>query len=244
MSPSRIFAPLLFAMVLPCNVDALELHSGSRQNTLIELYTSQGCSSCPPAERWLGSLQHDPRLWRTLIPVAFHVDYWDHLGWRDALARPAFSARQRRYQREGGLSAVYTPGFVVNGREWRRWFGLRELPPGDQSAGELILRWQGRELTVHYSPAAPTNGPLVLNVALLGVGLRETVARGENAGKTLPQDFVVLQLQQWQSHHGRWSESLERPQPPPGVRLAIAAWVNRAGRLQPLQALGGWLPAP
>lgn len=83
-------AVLLFTLLFTTTQLAaagLELTSGKQQTTLVELYTSQGCSSCPPAERWLSSLQNDPRLWKELIPVAFHVDYWNYLGWNDQIGR-------------------------------------------------------------------------------------------------------------------------------------------------------------
>src|SRR5210317_1284191 len=98
---------------------SLNFSSGDRRVTLLELYTSQGCSSCPPAESWLNRFTDDDRLWKQVVPVAFHVDYWDYLGWRDPYALPQYSDRQRRYRSKGKVSAVYTPGFVVNGGEWK-----------------------------------------------------------------------------------------------------------------------------
>lgn len=221
----------------------LNLSSGPGQATLIELFTSQGCSSCPPAERWLGSLQNDPRLWKELVPVAFHVDYWNYLGWDDPLSRPAFSARQRRYRSEGAISAVYTPGFVVNGTEWRRWLGLNQLPPASRSGGKLTLNLNHGNVTARYTPARAVKGTLTLNLAILGVGLRSVITSGENAGKTLPQDFVVLKYLQHHSNDGQWHLTLPPQKTPAGVRLALAAWVNNSEQQAPLQAVGGWLPA-
>src|SRR5215831_9028607 len=97
--------------------------SGETQNSLLELFTSEGCSSCPPAEKWLSALKSSQDLWKKIVPIAFHVDYWDHLGWRDRFAKPDFTQRQQRYAAAWGGDSVYTPGFAVNGREWRGWFG-------------------------------------------------------------------------------------------------------------------------
>ena len=94
---------------------------------LVELFTSEGCSSCPPADAWISQLKESPDLWKKIVPVAFHVDYWNNLGWRDRFAKPEFTARQRRYVAAWGGDSVYTPGFVVNGKEWRDWFGNRVL---------------------------------------------------------------------------------------------------------------------
>ena len=79
----------------------IDLDSGVAQVTLLELYTSQGCSSCPPAERWLNAYIDSDDLWTKTVPVAFHVDYWDYLGWKDSLADSAHGERQRAYARAG-----------------------------------------------------------------------------------------------------------------------------------------------
>ncbi|WP_084198797.1 DUF1223 domain-containing protein [Halioglobus japonicus] len=84
--------------------------SPERQATLLELYTSQGCSSCPPAERWFNTLTDSSRLWDDLVPVVFHVDDWSYLGWKDRFARAEFSQRQRRYKAEDAVQVVYPRG--------------------------------------------------------------------------------------------------------------------------------------
>ncbi len=101
--------------------------SPERQVRLIELYTSEGCSSCPPADRWLSGLLTESHLWSSVVPIAFHVSYWDYLGWRDPFASEEYAKRQRIYASYGGTN-VYTPGFFVNGREWRGFFENRVLP--------------------------------------------------------------------------------------------------------------------
>src|SRR5437016_3348460 len=82
------------------------LHSGPTRVALIELYTSEGCSSCPPAEQWLGELRTSPALWKEFVPVALHVNYWDHLGWRDALASKVFTEREHGYAAVWRASSV------------------------------------------------------------------------------------------------------------------------------------------
>src|SRR3954471_19082944 len=117
-----LFAGLSFGAALHAET---EFRSGPTQAALVELYTSEGCSSCPPAEKWLGELKNAAGLWRDFVPVAFHVNYWDHLGWRDVLASKAFTAREHAYAEAWNSSSVYTPCFVRNGAEWR---------PGDVGA--------------------------------------------------------------------------------------------------------------
>jgi hypothetical protein len=91
---------LLFGTPFSANGgDGLIIKSGPQRVSSIELYTSEGCGSCPPAEQWLSGLRNDSRLWRVLAPVAFHVDYWDRLGWKDRFAQFAFTARQYAYAR-------------------------------------------------------------------------------------------------------------------------------------------------
>ena len=98
--------------------------SGPKRLQLVELYTSEGCSSCPPADRWLSTLKGRP----DVLAAAFHVAYWDHLGWRDRFASAAFTARQSQLQRSSGARHVYTPQVLVNGRDWRRWPELPGAP--------------------------------------------------------------------------------------------------------------------
>ncbi len=98
---------------------AIAFSKADRHKThLIELFTSQGCSSCPPAEAWLSKLKNEPRLWKDFVPLAFHVDYWDRLGWRDPFASKEWTARQYQYSENWKSESVYTPGFVLDGREW------------------------------------------------------------------------------------------------------------------------------
>src|SRR5690348_8781739 len=75
--------------------EVFHFESGDTQTPLLELYTSEGCSSCPPAEAWLSQLKKSPKLWKDFVPVSFHVDYWDYLGWKDPFAMKAYSRRQQ-----------------------------------------------------------------------------------------------------------------------------------------------------
>ncbi len=219
--------------------------SGEQPVALIELYTSEGCSSCPPAEAWLGTLKNDPQLWKKRVPVAFHVDYWDYLGWKDSLASPAYSARQARYVRSGNVSQAYTPGFVVNGREWRRWFRDRALPaPVKQHAGQLRVRLEGDRLRADYAPGKTSREALHLNLAILATGVRIRINAGENRGLLADQDFVVLGHSLTRSSTGHWETRLPSIKNIAHSRLALTAWVSRIHDQTPLQATGGWISHP
>jgi hypothetical protein len=214
-------------------------NSGTRQVMLLELYTSQGCSSCPPAERWLNEYLEDDTLWTEIVPLAFHVDYWDYLGWNDAYANRENGERQRDYARAGKARSVYTPGLFTNGREWRGW--TLRLPPrdSDREPGNLSVAVGADRVTASF---VATSGPVELHVALLGFDIETRVERGENRNTTLTQQFVVLAHTSHLSSDGYW----EVPLPQATVtapRYAIAAWISTPGDPTPLQATGGWLPA-
>ena len=223
------------------SAEVLSFDSGSKRVHLFELYTSQGCSSCPPADDWLSDLKTDPRLWRQVVPVAFHVDYWNFLGWHDKYSSRQHSARQRLLARQGGFQ-VYTPGFVLNGQEWRRSRFGRRLELGDaEPAGSLKVTLDQFLATINYAPlpGADESG-LEVHVVQMGFDIVTPIGAGENHGRALRQDFVVLAHQVTALSRDRKSWHAEvklRPQP----ARAMAAWVSRAGDVTPLQATGGWL---
>lgn len=226
--------------------DGPVFESRAAQVRLIELFTSEGCSSCPPAEAWLSRLTSDDQLWDTVVPVAFHVDYWNDLGWKDPFSSAAYSRRQRRYAAAWQNGRVYTPGFVLNGEEWRGWFeGRRSLPEASEDAGVLrvALNDDGK---ANARFAAQRNLPetLTLNVAVLGSGIAVDVEAGENRGRELAHDFVVLghQTASLQQQDGAYTGTVALPSADKDAeRYALAAWVSRPGTQAPLQATGGWL---
>ena len=114
-----LLASLIFAVSLHGYGETRVIESGPRQVTLVELYTSEGCSSCPRADRWISHFVDSSDLWQRVVPLSFHVDYWDYLGWKDRFSKPEFSKRQRNHKKTGNVPAVYTPGTLVNGKEWR-----------------------------------------------------------------------------------------------------------------------------
>ncbi len=222
--------------------------SSERQTALLELYTSEGCSSCPPAESWLSGLKKAPGLWSDFVPVAFHVDYWDHLGWRDQWAGKQFSERQRDYAGQRGSDTIHTPEFVLNGKEWRNGSGLKGAPGlSGAKAGVLKVSLEGtNHWHVSFVPAAIGAIGCEVNAALLDCELNSEVKAGENKGRSLNHDFAVLTLvkQPLTGKDGGFQGWFTLDPNPKGTvgRLALAVWVTRAGKLEPLQAVGGWLP--
>ena len=221
--------------------------SGPKQVALVELFSSEGCSSCPRADRRLGALGKEAGLWRDFVPVEFHVDYWDNLGWRDKFATKENTERQVRYAELNRTENVYTPEFVLNGTEWRGWGRVSDIvkrPALD--AGVLELQSAGtNRFRISYQPsAAQGRGDWDVTLAWLGSDIISNVARGENAGRQLPHEFVVLKSSVFRLKEtdGAWAGNyvFELPADSGKVRLAVAGWISKRGSQVPLQAAGGW----
>jgi len=195
---------------------ALPAAAGDRPLTVVELFTSQGCSSCPPADQLLGELaaRHD------VLALSFHVDYWDYIGWRDTFARPEFTKRQQHYAKRFRHNSVYTPQIVVN--------GISEATGSDRGAVLALL-------------AGATAGTVAVGIAHQGDGLRLTaaavvdgpaadlwlvsfdrehgveIAKGENRGRTILYSHVVRGLWKVGSWSGLATEETVQPAGWPGA---------------------------
>jgi hypothetical protein len=228
----------------PANAaSACEARSGARAGALLELYTSEGCSSCPPADRWFGALasRADPQ---SLSLLAFHVDYWDELGWRDRFARHDFTLRQSRRMAAVGSRTIYTPQLMLSDQLNLRWDQAATVEAAIHAAQQrastvdLHLRAQPRDggwridLDALAHPDARTGR---LYLALYEDNLASSVRSGENAGAQLHHDRVVRGL--W----GPWPLAARHldVQPPTGAQahaLGLTLFVQEdAGRT--LQAL-------
>jgi len=228
---------LISGFFLSTSLTAQTFQSENRQTQLLELYSSQGCSSCPPAERWISKQLAHPELWKQFIPIVFHVDYWDYLGWKDPFSSSKHSQRQRAYKHEGGISSVYTPGMVLNGQEWRGWYRGHAIPESKLKPGILSAELLGHNLTVNFQQKTS----LILNVSLLGFGLSTDVTAGENRGRDFTENFVVLYNQSTHSRDGSWKLDLPDLSNFSAERYALVIWVSKTDSLQPLQTTGGWI---
>lgn len=177
-------------------------NGAARPAIVVELFTSQGCSSCPPADAYLSELGKEA----DLLPLSFHVDYWDGLGWADPFGSPDWTARQRDYGRAlGSGGRIYTPQIVVAGKEGmvgsHRDVVARALAAARKgTAAKVDFRLsdasRGGALAVdgEVTLAAPSKRRLKLVAALAQTGLVTEVGRGENGGRSLPNDHVVRRL--------------------------------------------------
>lgn len=208
------------------------LSSTAQPPAVVELYTSEGCSSCPPADRWLSTLKGR----RDVIALAFHVNYWDRLGWPDRFATPTITARQHQLVQTSGSGYVYTPQVVLNGRDWRRWSGgsVARLPA---STIALTLSRDGNTVTASIGGGIDR---LAGYWAVLEDGQSSRVRAGENAGETLQHDHVVTLYQPvvaWSGRDAAKQLTLTLPAPTGGSARRVAFVVTDAASQRPLQAL-------
>jgi hypothetical protein len=169
--------------------EACTARSGATVPPIVELYTSEGCNSCPPADKWLSRLKADP----SVVALAFHVDYWDRLGWKDRFASPAFTSRQAEQQAANGARFSYTPQVVVDGRDRKDWPGIA-LPLGGSrpaSSVDLVLARDGEKVVATVAATATSPKRLAAWWAVTEQGHVTAVKAGENSGATLQHDYVV-----------------------------------------------------
>ncbi|MDM7930423.1 thioredoxin family protein [Tabrizicola sp.] len=160
---------------------------------VVELYTSQGCSSCPPADDFVAMLASDPRI----LPLALHVDYWDYIGWADVFAQPKFTDRQRAYAKAVGSRTIYTPQLIIGGQD--RIEGFAPDKTADRLRAhmatrpevQLVISREGGRIIIRAEADLPLDTPV--RVQLVRYKPKETVLiqRGENAGKTITYHNIV-----------------------------------------------------
>lgn len=244
----------LLLVALSVSAKELKLASTRDQAVMLELFTSEGCISCPPADAWLGGFRQHPKLWKGVVPMAFHVDYWDARGWKDPFASPNFTLRQRSYGFANQIQSIYTPAFFRNGKEWHR--NEQSLFGAKLTAGVLKAEQKkGFNFAVRYEPTE-MDGAWTAHGVVLGHGLVSSVVAGENKGTTLKHDFVVLvESNRVMKKNGKVFETelnlalpseVHRegtPPPPKPDSWSVAFWVRSINSTVPVQAIGGdWQP--
>jgi hypothetical protein len=221
--------------------------SPSHTVALLELYTSEGCSSCPPADKAVAALRQAAQQ-DLVVPLALHVDYWDYIGWSDRFAKPEFTLRQRQLAEALNSRAVYTPEIFLGGAELRSWsgnlddrIGLVNRQPARADIGIELAPVAGGRLPVSVTTKSAQGGNLY--IALYENGLSSHVKAGENSGVLLRHEFVV---REWigpfavaGDASGRKTslrQSLPIPSSSSPAELGVAAFIQD-GRGQVLQAL-------
>lgn len=214
----------------------------------LELFTSEGCSSCPPADDWLNRLEKSEGLWTRWIPMVFHVDYWDYLGWKDPWASSEFSNRQRAYAAVWNSQSVYTPGMVLNGKEWGDWRRTKLVPvsSGRDKPGVLkaVVSDAGKIELEFYGPESGKRGEsLLAHAVILGFDQVSNVRSGENSGRKLLHQFNVLKHVQAPMKLSNEIQTVNLDLPnlsnDDGARKAVVFWVSSGENPTPIQAAGG-----
>jgi hypothetical protein len=223
------------------------VRSGTTTNALVELYTSEGCSSCPPAEQWLSQFARKPG--SGVVPIAFHVHYWDYIGWKDIYADPRHTERQRAFAEATKARSVYTPQVIVAGNDFPRWSSERAFAEAARAAQsrkpaaaiEITSRRAAGgavEGRVSASIAESVKAPLALVVAVTQDGITSRPNAGENKGETLAQNFVVRDVAEFAGSTAIAGDFRFAPKAGWNAeRLSLVAYVRdpRSGRV--LQAL-------
>ncbi|OYT93865.1 MAG: hypothetical protein CFE43_00535 [Burkholderiales bacterium PBB3] len=183
-------APWLAHAAIP----VCEARSGQQRTPVIELYTSEGCSSCPPADQWLSALKGKPA-----VVQAFHVGYWDYIGWVDRFASPAYTSRQRELASTNQLRSIYTPQVVRDGLDWPGWNSYLRSTPSALAAGASIDLQRSaaaasdtEQFVAQVSPA-PGVKSWSAYWTITEHSHSSRVKAGENKGENLQHDFVVRQ---------------------------------------------------
>ena len=183
----------LAAFLIPAIALAAEptcqVRTGERLTPVIELYTSEGCSSCPPADQWLSTLKGQP-----VVAQAFHVGYWNYIGWVDRFASPAHTTRQRQIASSQGLPNIYTPQVVRNGQDWRDRARATTLTTAEPPRASITLQStpDANQFEARVTPVEGA-GPWSAYWTVTEHGHSSRVNAGENNGETLKHDFVVRQ---------------------------------------------------
>lgn len=246
-----MLAALGVAPLQPAHAAQCSVASGERTAVLVELYTSEGCDSCPPADQWVSSLQNGYSR-QQVVPLALHVDYWNYLGWNDPYAKHEFAMRQRRLLELKRARVVYTPQVIVQGDDFRRWSG-----PEFAAAVKRINASPARAaLEIRLESAAPRVFEVTLGARLHDLAqLKDTVAylaayenrlvsdvrAGENRGQTLRHDFVVREWEGPLAFDAGGKIALKKSLPlPPTAKprdAGVAAFVQNRATGDVLQAL-------
>jgi hypothetical protein len=180
----------------PLNAETLQTKSGQNITAVIELYTSEGCSSCPPADQWLAQLGEVDSETLDVVALAFHVDYWDYIGWKDRFANPQHTQRQRLLAQTNRQSTIYTPGFYVQGIESQGTANMisRIRQANTEPAQvdlDLKLEVIDQKMNLRLDSNNRSHQDLQIEFVVFEDNLRSQVTRGENAGHELKHQSVV-----------------------------------------------------
>ena len=247
MTPAVCLTLVLALSAGPVAAATCTTTSGTQRVTVLELYTSEGCSSCPPADRWVSTLPALELGADRVVTLAYHVDYWDDLGWHDPFAQARFSERQRFANARIRKRTIYTPQVMLDGQDYRQWQWRNDIEARidtvnqEQPGADIALSLSGDAAALDVSVRVALrreDAAAGVFVALYENRLMNRVSAGENIGKRLAHDFVVRELAgpfavgvAATSHRFRLAETWKKRD------LSVAAFVQSAATGEVLQAL-------
>ncbi len=224
--------------------EKIVVNSGTTQTAVVELYTSEGCSSCPRADRWLSSLIEAPKDELDVLALSFHVDYWDYLGWKDRFSSPAYTSRQRNLGANNSQRTIYTPEFFVNGMEARGTNRILEkIQQSNEQKSPLMLKLSVSKvdnslLIDLQSPGRlDTIGQLHHRYIVYENNLSTDVKRGENSGETLRHEQVVRYLSSARNLQTSNQHRIDIDPEWQSENIGVAVLVTTPGDTRYLQAL-------
>jgi len=249
----RTLLALVAALVVtPTHAAQCQVRSGPHTTALVELYTSEGCDSCPPADRWLQGLAGRGLAPQRVVPLSLHVNYWDYIGWKDPYAQQRFSDRQRKLAQVMRARIVYTPQVMLQGRDFRDWGSGGAF---DEAVARINARPPGASIALALGGGQRDSLAVEVRADLLDRGqeadaglylatyenkLVSRVSAGENRGRTLGHDYVVFEwLGPIPFTGGRIDERRALPLLPGATpaHSGVAAFVQNRRTAEVLQAL-------
>lgn len=236
----------IIVLMMPLSAFAKTTYTSSKTKVhMLELFSTQSCSSCPPAQEWVNGLKKSKYLWKTFIPVVFHVDYWNYLGWKDPFSSPIYTRRQKDYASELFQPTAYTPMFVLDGEVTRSHLAEKKLSLIGADVG--ILRVEKKADANHYQvmfqPSKRYAKPLVVYYSILGNGISTQIKAGENEGKNLEHDFLSLMLEKQPLKKTKSGYVANIKIDITELKIApsrhIVFWVSEDVSMMPIQTVGG-----
>ncbi len=242
----RNFGLIVILLMASLNISArVVAESGFGHVQMIELFSSESCSSCPPADVWIAKFETHPELFKKFVPVVFHVDYWNYLNWKDELSSDRMTRRQQNLAQSWPRPSVYTPAVVVDGKELKNWSSSSLLfQTKAKSFVNLIVneeKAQTYKVKVVFEKNFLITKNYTLRIAELGMGFQSNVTSGENKGRRLMHNFVVLDWQNKEISQNSVSQFEFKPSSLKTKKRAVVAWIEEADLPAPIQATGGFL---
>lgn len=239
---------LLFVLnlLLSVSINAQEFVSQKHKTPVLELFSSEGCSSCPPAERQFSLLKNHKGLWVDFVPINFHVDYWNRLGWTDPYSKELYTQRQHQYAQYWNRKNVYTPAFAFQSQDLGPVLKFSELDNIKKIKSSVEIKVHVTEKNNQYFLKISTaqlekNKKYELFASIMSNDLVSEVTSGENSGRTLQQNFVALASQQKMLEQPKVELVFDKNKFMQKKKTSFVVWVTEVKNPEIIQSVGGYI---